>query len=74
MKISSFLIDDRDDVDVVVTTITSAGRHHIFSLHWITETCVEGGLVRDGRITFLEVLVGVGPFYAEFMPVGDAAQ
>lgn len=60
--ISSFLIDTTAGGDeIVVTYISSCSKHHYCCLHWISSTPTANGLIRDGEVVFLELVVDIGP-------------
>lgn len=70
-KVTSFLVDSTDEEEVVTTYISSAGKRHYICLHWISETPISpSGLVGDGHITYMELIVHIGPFRREFQLIG----
>jgi hypothetical protein len=65
--ITSFVVDEIDTpcgtVEVVTTYVSSSSRYHYICLHWTSETQIaHSGLVGDGKLAFLELIVNIWPF------------
>ena len=67
MNVTSFLVDDEGGTDTIVTYVAMSRRWFGLGIHWVSETNVSSGLVQDGRVTFLELMVRVGPWMRQII-------